>query len=76
MDLIRDWWAAVTAAIALVVWLVRLEGSTKTALREIAQLEKQLDADRLASAMARQETNDMLREVRGDIKRLLAQTRT
>lgn len=71
MDLIKEWWAAITAVVALIVWLVRLEGGTKTALREISKLEKQLDADRMSAALSRQETNDMLREMRGDIKRLL-----
>jgi len=71
MELIKEWWAALMAASGLGVWLVRLEGTGKTAMREIARLEKQIDADRSASATSRQETNDMLREMRGDIKRLL-----
>lgn len=71
MELIKEWWAALMAASGLGVWLVRLEGTGKTAMREIARLEKQIDADRSASATSRRETNDMLREMRGDIKRLL-----
>lgn len=71
MDLIREWWGAVVAISGLGVWLVRLEASARMALREIARLEKQIDADRAAAQTSRQETNDMLREMRTDIKRLL-----
>ena len=34
MDTIREWWGAIMAATGLGIWLVRLEGSSKTALRE------------------------------------------
>ena len=71
MDSIREWWGAIMAATGLGIWLVRLEGSSKTALREIARLEKQLDADRQAISDTRKEQNEMLREMRADIKRLL-----
>ena len=71
MDTIREWWAAIMAATGLGVWLVRLEGSSKTALREVARLERQLEADRKAISETRKEQNEMLREMRADIKRLL-----
>ena len=71
MDTIHEWWGAIMAATGLGIWLVRLEGSSKTALREIARLEKQLDADRQAISETRKEQNEMLREMRADIKRLL-----
>lgn len=71
MDTIREWWGAIMAATGLGVWLIRLEGASKTALREVEQLEKQLDADRRSSSEARREQNEMLREMRTDIKRLL-----
>ena len=71
MDSIRKWWGAIMAATGLGIWLVRLEGSSKTALREIARLEKQLDADRKAISETRKEQNEMLREMRADIRRLL-----
>ena len=71
MDTIREWWGAIMALTGLGVWLVRLEGASKTALREIARLEKQLDADRQAISETRKEQNEMLREMRADIKRLL-----
>ena len=71
MDSIREWWGAIMAATGLGVLLVRLEGASKTALREISRLEKQLDADRQAISETRKEQNEMLREMRADIKRLL-----
>lgn len=71
MDPIREWWGAIMAATGLGVWLIRLEGASKTALREVERLEKQLDADRQSSSEARREQNEMLREMRADIKRLL-----
>lgn len=71
MDTIREWWGAIMAATGLGVWLIRLEAASKTALREVERLEKQLDADRKSSSEARREQNEMLREMRADIKRLL-----
>lgn len=75
MDAIKEWWGAIMAVTGLGVWLVRLENSSKTALREVARLEKQMEADRAATRANRQEQNDMLREMRGDIKRLLERSR-
>lgn len=71
MDTIREWWGAIMAATGLGVWLIRLEGASKTALREVERLEKQLDADRKAISETRKEQNEMLHEMRADIKRLL-----
>lgn len=71
MDMIREWWGAIIAATGFGVWLVRVEGTSKTALREVARLEKQLEADRSAISETRKEQNEMLREMRADIKRLL-----
>ena len=71
MDTIREWWGAIMAATGLGVWLIRLEGISKTALREVEWLEKQLEADRRSSSESRREQNEMLREMRADIKRLL-----
>lgn len=71
MDTIREWWGAIMAATGLGVWLIRLEGVSKTALREVERLEKQLDADRKAISETRREQNEMLCEMRADIKRLL-----
>lgn len=71
MDAIREWWGAIIAATGFGVWLVRVDSASKTALREVARLEKQLEADRLAITETRKEQNEMLKEMRADIKRLL-----
>jgi len=71
MELIREWWAFVTALVGLGIWLLRLESSTKMALREIERIDRQIEKDRADSIEARREQNEMLREMRADIKRLL-----
>ena len=76
MGTIREWWGAIMAATGLGVWLIRLEGISKTALREVERLEKQLEADRRSSSETRREQNEMLREMRADIKRLLERSST
>ncbi|WP_065169867.1 hypothetical protein [Paracoccus sp. MKU1] len=76
MELIKEWWGAIMAVSGLGVWMIRLESSTKIAMRVIARLERQMESDRKAAQSARQETNDMLREMRGDIKRLLERNRS
>lgn len=76
MDLLKEWWGAFMALIGLGVWLVRLEASSKTALREIERLDNLIERDRAATLEARKEQNEMLREMRSDIKRLLERNRT
>lgn len=71
MELIKEWWAFLMALVGLGIWLVRLEGSTKMALREIERIDRQIEKDRAATLEARREQNEMLREMRADIKRLL-----
>lgn len=75
MDVLKEWWGAFMAIIGLGVWLVRLEASSKTALREIERLDNLIERDRLATLEARKEQNEMLREMRSDIKRLLERNR-
>lgn len=68
---IREFWSMIVSAVAVVIWLVRLEGKVIAAGREIARLEEQMDEDRKDAKDSRRETHDMLKEVRNDIKRLL-----
>ncbi|MDO5642266.1 MAG: hypothetical protein Q4G26_07770 [Paracoccus sp. (in: a-proteobacteria)] len=72
MEDLKQWWIEITSLIAVVTWLVRLEGSSKSALRDIERLERLIESDRKAALEARREQNEMLREVRTDIKRLVA----
>lgn len=76
MDILKEWWGAFMAIVGLGVWLVRLEASSKTALREIERLDNLIERDRVATLEARKEQNEMLREMRSDIKRLLERGRT
>ena len=70
-DAIRDFWGVILAAIGFGVWLVRLEGKVGATVKEIERLEEQMDEDRKDAKDSRRETNDVLKEVRNDIKRLL-----
>jgi hypothetical protein len=76
MELLKEWWAFLTAVAGLGVWLVRLEGNSKTALREIDRLDRQIEKDRMITLEARREQNEMLREMRADIRRLLERKQT
>ena len=71
MEFFKEWWAVLGGTGAAVLWLGRLEAAGRTALREIDRLDRQIEADRRAAVESRKETNDMLREMRGDIKSLL-----
>lgn len=71
MDFVRDWWGVVMAAVAGLVWLSRLEWRGLQNEAEIRRLWAQRKEDLDAAKAAREETNDMLKEIRGDIKKLL-----
>lgn len=75
MEVIKEWWAIIMAVTGVGVWLVRLEASAKAAMREIERIDKKIERDRENALEARKDTNDMLREVRSDIKRLLERNR-
>ena len=70
-EIIRDSWPIITAIVACVVWLVRMEAKAGGNTQAILRLEKQIDQDRQSANASRAETNAMLSEVRTDIKRLL-----
>lgn len=71
MTEIREFWTMIASAIAVVIWLVRLEGRVNENTKEIARLEAQMDEDRRDAKDSRKETHDLLREVQRDIKLLL-----
>ncbi|MFV0411295.1 MAG: hypothetical protein ACK5LJ_16830 [Paracoccus sp. (in: a-proteobacteria)] len=71
MGQVRDLVAIIVPVCAVVVWLVRLESANRIALREISRIERQVEIDRTTALDARRENNEMLREMRSDIKRLL-----
>ncbi|MBM2295186.1 hypothetical protein JQX09_25185 [Sulfitobacter pseudonitzschiae] len=71
-DLIRDFWAALSAVFAFLLWMVRLESKALGNEREIRRLWTQRKEDLEAAASARKDTNDMLGEIRSDVKQILS----
>ena len=72
MELILQFWPVVVGFIALVAWLVRLEARAMDNTKEIKRLWNQRKEDIQASKEAREDTNNMLAEIRDDIKALIA----
>ena len=75
MEALKEYWAILMGAIGFVAWLVRLEAMTKTNVKELLRLEEQMDRDRSDARDSRKETNDILKEVRSDIKQLIREGR-
>jgi hypothetical protein len=69
---VTDGWKPLAAAIALIVWLVRLESKGLQNERDIKRLWQQRKEDLDAARAAREDTNKMLGEIRDDIKALIA----
>lgn len=80
--MLKEYWAIFVGAVALIVWLVRLEGAVKSVAKDNRALWRQRAEDLEATRTARTETNALLHkldakldaafsEVRGDIKTLL-----
>jgi len=65
-------WQWLLALVATVAWLIRGEAQTKANSSEIRRLWKQRDEDLRAHKEALDTTNDLLTELRQDIKTLLA----
>ena len=72
LALLQSGWTYVMTVVGLIVWLVRGEAQTKANSSEIRRLWKQRDEDQRAHKDARDTTNDLLTELRQDIKTLLA----
>lgn len=75
MELLKEFWAQIVTGIGLIVWALRIESNTKTNASEIRRLWHQRSEDLSAHKEAREATNEMLAEVRADIKELLRQAR-
>lgn len=72
MELLFDLWPLGAASVAIVVWLIRLEARAMDNTKEIKRLWNQRREDLEASRAAREDTNQMLGEIRDDIKALIA----
>jgi hypothetical protein len=73
MDVLRDWWALAMAGVAGLFWLSRLEWRGLQNESEIKRLWTQRREDLALAQRARDETNEILREMQRDIKQLLQQ---
>lgn len=71
-DWVREYWGMIGSGVAVVVWLVRLEGAGKSNAAEIRGLWRQRREDMDSHIRARAETNAVLAEMRADIKTLLS----
>lgn len=75
MELLKEYWAQIAGVIALIVWAVRVESQTKANSSDIKRIWQQRAEDLAAHKEAREATNEMLAEVRTDIKELLRKVR-
>lgn len=75
MELLREFWGIVAAALAGLVWLIRLEARSLANEREIRRMAEQRREDLQSAKEARETTNEMLREIRSDIKNLAMDVR-
>lgn len=71
-DLTKELWGIFLAAVAAVVWLIRLEGKVALNSAAIRRLEQQRHDDMVAAREARGMTNDGLRDIRGDLSEIRA----
>lgn len=65
-------WAQIVALVGVIVWLVRGEAATKANKAEIDRLWAARKEDLASAQKSRDDTAAMLKEMRGDIKTLLA----
>lgn len=72
LAILQSVWAELLALVGLIVWLVRGEAQTKANAAEIRRLWRQREEDLRAHKDAQDTTNDLLTELRQDIKTLLA----
>lgn len=74
MQDIKEWWAVIVGVVGLIVWALRVEFSGRANAAEIRRLWHQRDEDLRGHREAREATNEMLREMRDDIRELIKRT--
>ena len=72
IELMRTFWPVALAFVSLVVWLIRLEARAMDNTKEIKRLWSTRKEDLESAKAARDDTNHMLKEIRDDIKALIA----
>lgn len=71
VEAIVAWWPLLLTGASVVVWVVRIEAKAAGNTREIERLWIQRKEDMQAAKDARDATNEILREIRSDIKKLM-----
>lgn len=71
-ELVKTLWPVFVGFVAFLVWLIRLESRSVENGREIKRLWDQRKEDMDLSRQSREDTNQMLAEIRDDIKALIA----
>jgi hypothetical protein len=69
---ILKFWPVALAFVGFLVWLIRLEARSVENTKEIKRLWNQRKEDMDLAKAAREDTNQMLAEIRDDIKALIA----
>lgn len=72
MELVLQFWPVVVGFVALGAWLIRLEARAMDNTKEIRRLWNTRKEDLESAKAARDDTNHMLKEIRDDIKALIA----
>jgi len=72
MEYLKSLWPVFVAFVGFLVWLIRLEARSIENEKEITRLWKQRKEDLDAAKEAREDTNNMLAEIRDDIKALIS----
>jgi len=72
VELLKAFWPVVLGFIGGIAWLIRLEARSIENEKEIKRLWLQRKEDLEMASKAREDTNQMLAEIRDDIKALIA----
>jgi len=75
-EALLKYWPIATAFVGFLIWLIRLESRSIENTKEIKRLWSQRREDMDLARQSREDTNQMLAEIRDDIKSLIRDTRS
>jgi hypothetical protein len=75
-EALLKYWPIAPAFVGFLVWLIRLESRSIENTKEIKRLWSQRREDMDLARQSREDTNQMLAEIRDDIKSLIRDTRS
>lgn len=70
-DLIKDAWEFILTGIAIIIFVIRMEGRANFHGIEITRLQRQRDMDQESAMKSREETHNMLRDMNAKLDRLI-----